>query len=89
MFYINIHVIIHIYILLLIFVNVKRILLAKIEFNHFLSNAIQFLCHIYIYIISVINLLSYLCHVVLHELKSPGIFNENKRFLGKVIFIPQ
>ena len=24
-----------------------------------------------------------------HELKSPKIFNENKRFLGKVIFIPQ
>jgi len=26
---------------------------------------------------------------LLHELKSPGIFNENKRFLSKVIFIPQ
>jgi len=25
----------------------------------------------------------------LHGLKNPGIFNENKRFLGKVIFIPQ
>ena len=26
---------------------------------------------------------------ILHGLKSPGIFNENKRFLDKVIFIPQ
>ena len=26
---------------------------------------------------------------ILHGLKSPGIFNENKRFLGKIIFIPQ
>ena len=26
---------------------------------------------------------------LLHGLKSPGIFYENKRFLGKVIFIPQ
>jgi len=26
---------------------------------------------------------------ILHGLKSPGIFNENKRFLGKVIFILQ
>ena len=27
--------------------------------------------------------------IILHGLKSAGIFNENKRFLGKVIFIPQ
>jgi len=26
---------------------------------------------------------------LLHGLKNPGIFNENKRFLGKVIFVPQ
>ena len=26
---------------------------------------------------------------ILHGLKSPGIFNENKLFLGKVTFIPQ
>ena len=31
----------------------------------------------------------FLSAVILHGLKSSGIFNENKRFLGKVIFTPQ